>query len=270
MDERLQERIDEYILGRMSDEDKATFEEELVKDSGLREQYNYTKIVKETVCEHAKLQKLMNDFDEVIKEEPHEKPRVACSAMPAGRVVHYNGMPRSEEVAAKPHRRTWLWVVGVAAMLVVGIFAVKPFFESEVGDIPDFKENETVPIFRGSPNMSAARGGNDLVEINQMIARKQYSKALSMIEEAELEMDEVSYQDRTYKKFENYGEEENEQVEYEKRELQQRKDDLAWMKANALIGLGRKDEALNILDNLRKGDGEYKVKAENLYRKVKK
>jgi len=51
-------------------------------------------------------------------------------------------------------------------------------------------------------------------------------------------------------------------------EIEQCSDDLTWMKANALIGLDRKKEALKLLDKLRKGSGEYKEKAEELYKKV--
>lgn len=255
MDERLQDKIDRYILGRMSAEERKTFEEEHAKDSKLREQYNYTKIVKDTVCEHAELEQLMKEFDKDIEEE--RRPIVAA-AIPAGRVVNYNATPKQEESTTKTHRRIWLWASGIAAILIVGLFVVNPFSALEEPEL------QYTSIMSGT----AARDGSDLSVIDRLIVDKKYSKALAMIEDAEHKMDKVTYQDKTYKKFENYGEEEKEQMEYEKLAQQQRKDDLTWMKANALIGLGRKDEALKLLDQIRHGDGEYNVKADALYNKI--
>lgn len=242
MDEKLQDRIDEYILGRMSAEDRKTFEDDLKKDKSLFEQYNYTKIVQETISKQAQLRQDMCLWDEEIeKERRKEESRVACCA-----------------AASKPRRRLWLWVSGIAAILVVGMFVVNPFSTSEP-DLP----YESISVG------SAARDGGDLGEIDKLITNKQYEQALVMIEEAEREMQEASSQEAFNNDSCIYGAEDRERIEYEKRELQQRKDDLAWMKANALIGLGHKSEALIILQSLRGVDGKYKDKAETLFNQLK-
>ena len=69
MDNKLQDRIDDYVLGRMSEDDKILFEKELETNVELREQYNYTKLVKESVCEQAMLDELMEQWDEEIEQE---------------------------------------------------------------------------------------------------------------------------------------------------------------------------------------------------------
>lgn len=101
-------------------------------------------------------------------------------------------------------------------------------------------------------------------EIDELIVNKDYAQALTLIERAERELDE---EEKVATEL-NSSAEEQEPAEYERQEIEQRRDDLTWMKANALIGLNRKDEALKMLDNLRKGSGEYKEKAEALYNEL--
>lgn len=257
MDEKLQDRIDEYILGRMSAEDRRTFESDLKKDKTLRVQYNFTKIVQKTISEQAQLRQNMYDWDKEIEKERID---VACCARPAAcaEPAAIPEMRRADVATPKPRRRIWLWVSGIAAILVVGMFMVNPFSTSE----SDF-QYESISVG------SAARDGGDLGEIDKLITNKQYGKALTMIEEAEKELQEASNQEGFDKDSSIYGVEDRERIEYEKRELQQRKDDLAWMKANVLIGLGRKSEALIILQSLSNVDGEYKGKAEALFNQLK-
>lgn len=82
MNEKLQDRIDNYLLGQMSAEEVKKFAEDLNSDPQLLEQYNYTKMVRDTVCEQATLEELMNQWDEEIEEErgQEEWEAVACAA----------------------------------------------------------------------------------------------------------------------------------------------------------------------------------------------
>lgn len=84
MNEKLQDRIDNYLLGQMSAEEVKKFAEDLNSDPQLLEQYNYTKMVRDTVCEQATLEELMNQWDEEIEEErgQEEWEAVACAAAP--------------------------------------------------------------------------------------------------------------------------------------------------------------------------------------------
>lgn len=84
MNEKLQDRIDNYLLGQMSAEEVKKFAEDLNSDPQLLEQYNYTKMVRDTVCEQATLEELMNQWDEEIEAErgQEEWEAAACAAAP--------------------------------------------------------------------------------------------------------------------------------------------------------------------------------------------
>ena len=50
MDIQFQDRIDNYLLGRMSEADKEAFLQEVEQDNEKKEQLEFTRNVKEAVC----------------------------------------------------------------------------------------------------------------------------------------------------------------------------------------------------------------------------
>lgn len=97
MDNNFQDRIEEYLLhgDTMSEEAKAQFLKEIEEDTEKKEQYEFTKNVKEALKSRGDKLKAMAEFQREMKH---------------GR------------------RRTWLWISSVAAILVVGFFAINPLF----------------------------------------------------------------------------------------------------------------------------------------------
>lgn len=93
-----QDRIDEYLLhgNNMSEEDKAQFLKEIEEDAEKREQYEFTKNVKQAMVSRGEKLKAMTEFQKEMKS-------------------HH-------------HRKTWLWISSVAAVLVIGFFAINPLF----------------------------------------------------------------------------------------------------------------------------------------------
>ena len=91
-----QDRIDEYLLhgDTMSEEDKAQFLKEIEDDVEKREQYEFTKNVKMAMVSREEKLKAMTEFQKEMKS-------------------HH-------------HRKTWLWISSIAAILVVGFFAINP------------------------------------------------------------------------------------------------------------------------------------------------
>ena len=91
-----QDRIDEYLLHNdaMSEEDKAQFLKEIEDDVEKREQYEFTKNVKMAMVSREEKLKAMTEFQKEMKS-------------------HH-------------HRKTWLWISSIAAILVVGFFAINP------------------------------------------------------------------------------------------------------------------------------------------------
>ena len=98
-----QDRIDEYLLHgeTMSEEDKAQFLKEIEEDAEKKEQYEFTKNVKQAMVSREEKLKAMTEFQKEMKS-------------------HH-------------HRKTWLWISSIAAVLVVGFFAINPLF---VGNSP--------------------------------------------------------------------------------------------------------------------------------------
>ena len=93
-----QDRIDEYLLHgyAMSEEDKAQFLKEIEEDAEKKEQYEFTKNVKQAMVSRGKKLKAMTEFQKEMKS-------------------HH-------------HRKTWLWISSIAAVLVIGFFAINPLF----------------------------------------------------------------------------------------------------------------------------------------------
>ena len=91
-----QDRIDEFLLHNdaMSEEDKAQFLKEIEDDVEKREQYEFTKNVKQVMVSRGEKLKAMTEFQKEMKS-------------------HH-------------HRKTWLWISSIAAIFVVGFFAINP------------------------------------------------------------------------------------------------------------------------------------------------
>ena len=97
MDNNFQDRIDEYLLhgDSLSEEAKAPFLKEIEEDEEKRELYEFTKNVKAAMVSRGEKLKAMTEFQKEMK--------------------HSN-------------RKTWLWISSIAAILVIGFFAINSLF----------------------------------------------------------------------------------------------------------------------------------------------
>ena len=97
MDNNFQDRIDEYLLhgDSLSEEAKAQFQKEIEEDEEKRELYEFTKNVKQAMISRGEKLKAMTEFQKEMK---------------------------------RSNRKTWLWISSIAAILVVGFFAINPLF----------------------------------------------------------------------------------------------------------------------------------------------
>ena len=98
MNYNFQDRIDEYLLygDTMLEEDKAQFLKEIEEDAEKKEQYEFTKNVKQAMVSRGEKLKAMTEFQKEMKS-------------------HH-------------HRKTWLRISSIAAVLVIGFFAINPLF----------------------------------------------------------------------------------------------------------------------------------------------
>ena len=148
MDEKFQDRIDNYLLNRMDDAEKTEFLREVEQDKEKKEQLEFTQNVKD--CIRSREEKL-NDIAQFQRQYEEERRKAAYRTTGTERAACY--CPAPENTTTEPMRskkKIWLWLSGVAAVLVVGFFAIKPMFEYE-----------SSPNYNVAP-MEQMRGGDEV------------------------------------------------------------------------------------------------------------
>ena len=134
MDNNFQDRIDEYLLHceTMSEEDKAQFLKEIEEDTEKKEQYEFTKNVKQAIVSRGEKLKAMTEFQKEMKS-------------------HY-------------HRKTWLWISSIAAVLVIGFFAINPLFvENSPTDNVRGDENDVFEMTAPADSVAADSISTDTI-----------------------------------------------------------------------------------------------------------
>ena len=124
MDNNFQDRIDEYLLhgDNMSEEAKAQFLKEIEEDADKKEQYELTKNIKKALKSRGDKLKAMAEFQE--EYEAQDEMRIKACSCPEYRVA--------EDIKIVGHksnfRKKLVWFSGIAAVLVIGFFAINPLF----------------------------------------------------------------------------------------------------------------------------------------------
>jgi len=234
MKQEYQDRIDAYLLGRMSEDEKFTFEKEVSQNDELKEQLEFAKSVHTAIVSRNKKIAEIKEWGKAYQEKRVEEHKVTT---------------------IKPMRRYIYWLSGIAAVLVVGFFIFSSYpsgGEAELG-LP-------IPM-----NENTLRGSEGYDAIEQLINKADYTTAMSQIDvEEKLLKTEL---DQLEKEKANIDDEE---YIYRQEVIKSQMDELLWMKAYTLIGLKRNGEAIPVLDKLRKVEGQYQSFADSLYRKCNK
>ena len=132
-----QDRIDEYLLhgDTMSEEDKAQFLKEIEENAEKKEQYEFTKNVKQAMVSRGEKLKAMTEFQKEIKS-------------------HH-------------HRKTWLWISSIAAILVIGFFAINPLFvENSPTDNVRGDENDVFDMTAPADSISNDSISTDTISLH--------------------------------------------------------------------------------------------------------
>ena len=175
MNEEYQDRIDNYLLGRLSDSERLAFEQDLEKDAGLKDQYEYTKAVKD-VLTMDNIEHTISNWNQVYNEEKKQN--------------------KSKQVSI---RKSLYWISGIAAVFFVGFFIGHTFQMSEESTMP-----EAIPSHYSVHE--PYRGAESVVdEAIEMIDKKDYDFALSLLEERERVL---------YEKMNEEGSDTVNQIEY--------------------------------------------------------
>lgn len=145
MNPNYQDRIDDYLLGRMPEQDRALFEKDLKQDAALMEQFVFTQNVRSAIASRAeKLQELYRM--KAIYESKHGHSRKATGsdgiycAEP-----DINFSPCCNKTEEQPVKnitvsRRLMYFAAIAAVFVIGLFAIGPEL---------FNDSEPVETFRG-------------------------------------------------------------------------------------------------------------------------
>lgn len=129
MDKDFQDKIDEYVLGRMSAEERQEFEKDICRDDEKREQLRFTQNVKSAI----------DSRQEKLRRMVEMRRRHSISAATGTDGCRPDMRTFAPAPRKKPSlKRIWLWASGIAAVLVVGYFVIKPFGEELVA--PSFNE----------------------------------------------------------------------------------------------------------------------------------
>ena len=129
MDNNFQDRIDEYLLHEdtMSEEAKAQFLKEIEENTEKKELYEFTKNVKEALKSRGDKLKAMTEFQK--EYETQDEMRIRACSCPC---PEYKEAEDTKIVGHKSNfRKKLVWFSGIAAVLVVGFFAINPFFVDE-------------------------------------------------------------------------------------------------------------------------------------------
>lgn len=146
MDNNFQDRIDEYLLhgDTMSEEAKAQFLKEIEEDTEKKEQYEFTKNVKKALKSRGEKLKAMTEFQK--ENETQDEMRIRTCSCPC---PEYREAEDTKIVGHKSNfRKKLVWFSGIAAVLVIGFFAINPLF-----------------IEKNSPTDNVRGGENDVFDM---------------------------------------------------------------------------------------------------------
>ena len=146
-----QDRIDEYLLNRMTEEERRAFEKEVESDAELKGQLEYSDEVRRLVIDRNEKLAAMREWDkEYVRKSKREKTIKMAS----------------------------YWVAAVAAVFIGGIFILNGNWNKGI-EIPYPAEYAS---FKGSGNYD---------EIQQCLEKGKNAKAMEMIEEEEREIEKL-------------------------------------------------------------------------------
>lgn len=246
-----QDKIDRYILGEMSAEERTDFEKQVAQDAELQELLEFTKNVNTAIKSRNEKLAKMKEWEEPVSVYRATGTEDCCSEPLYGKPAGPSGS-----------KKTWLWIpsiAAIAAIFVFGYFLIVPM-ESSSGDVY-IAPQMLVDNYRGSGSLQQIAG---------FINQRDYEKALAAIEmeEKTLRIQESELVDSISSATMN--EERSEALNYEKNLLISMGYDLKWLKINALLGVGRKDDAIALLKEFKRERGEHRIQADSLYKVLKK
>jgi hypothetical protein len=218
-------------------------------DAEIQEQLQFTQDVASAIRSREEKLAKMQEWEDDYEWEDHR--RVATVRYrPTGGGYESCPAPSMEQTRAMPRssgRQYLYWISGIAAIFIVGFFLIHNFMGSK----------DNMMFNPSSIEYRAMRGGGNYANIEKLLVDKNYEDALKQIGIEEAKLVEQRTATDSILNAERRG--------YDQMLIQEKTDELSWMKVYALLGVDRHDDALRLLDELRHTESEYKEKADSLY-----
>lgn len=249
-----QDRIEDYLLNRMSDADKLAFENDLEKDAELRDQYEFISMVKTALM----LENIDKDADEWTKGYK-ERKNVLYKSTGSGYERNIIEPMHRQTTSAPPrssNRKLIYWISGIAALFIVGFFLFNNLYFNEDADMTFSPRPQGVSTIRGIDATT-----------ENLLAKADYQGALGRIDSLEVE---IAMKQMEIEREKDSRGAEQDRLAYKQEELMMKQEELSWLKVQALLGLNRKEEAMALLNKIRNSESEYKEQADSLYNVLKK
>ena len=166
-----QDRIDDYLLDRLSDEERKSFESDAAEDAELKEQLQFTETVQQaTKSRNEKLAAMKEWKDDYVWEDDRVAAASAAECRQTG--SGYNNCPTptigSRKVGSSSlFKKTLYWASGIAAVFVVGFFLVQNLYltNSPMEHMPTTCMNDVI-----------LRAGGNNSEIEILLSQKNMKK----------------------------------------------------------------------------------------------
>lgn len=270
-----QDNIDRYLLGRMSDEERKSFEIKCAGNQELKEQLEHTRDVRTVISERSKMLAKIQEWD----DKYDAKKKVAT------------------------HKTiTWMyWLSGIAAIFVIGFFLYPIIRPSELDGIEELastNQKQHNVVTNGSNVSDSCAKEKKLEHLLAKNDEKKCEKPHTVKPENEEALSfgktgfgpaspqEQGGQESELKEIEedcNIIKQRITQLSQQLYEgkinqdvydssiglLKYQRDRLLWEKAKIFVVLGRRNEALDILKEMRQEEGMFRNKADSLYNEIK-
>lgn len=245
-----QDKIENYLLNRMSDADRQVFEQDLEKDAELRDQYEFTSMVKTALM----LENIDNDVNEWTKAYKERRKAEETEFKATGSGYEYTHKPdyRTYAPPRSSNRKFIYWISGIAAVFIVGFFLFKNIF---------FRVDADVAYCPRPQGVSTIRGIDATTE--NLLANADFKGALNRIESLE---DKITTEVMLAERENGSRGEEHDDLAEKMDSLKYRQEQLSWLKVQALLGLNRKEDAIALLNKLRNSESGYKEQADSLFK----
>ncbi|MCD8291632.1 MAG: hypothetical protein LUC91_09065 [Prevotella sp.] len=157
MDKNFQDRIDKFLLhgDELSEEEKVQFLKEVEEDTEKKEQYELTRNVKAAITSRVEKLKAMETFQRQYENELllADESKDGTYDLCAMQESESPDIIENEKKATSPGRK-WLWITGIAVVVVVGIFAIGSYFTLSRQSAPGNMRGDE-EIFDGTPALAA-------------------------------------------------------------------------------------------------------------------